>query len=194
MIPDAIHVARDMESRPRRVVVLGTTGAGKSTLSGRLAELLGVEHVELDAFQHGPNWTPRPREEFAARVAAVAELPGWVVDGNYASRVGDVLWPLADLVVWLDLPLWVLLPRLVRRTTRRIRSRTMLWGVNQERWSGLFGRESLLLWAVQSHPRQRAELPPRLADLRRRGVGVVRLTSGRAVDRWFADFARSAAG
>jgi adenylate kinase family enzyme len=181
-----MHVEPSMESRPRRVVVLGTTGAGKSTLSGKLAELLGVEHVELDAFQHGPNWTPRPREEFAARVAEVAELPGWVVDGNYASRTGDVLWPMADLVVWLDLPLWVLLPRIVRRTTRRIRSRTVLWGVNQERWAGLFGRESLLLWAVRSHPRQRAELPPRLAELERRGVRVVRLTSSRAVDRWLA--------
>jgi adenylate kinase family enzyme len=61
------------EDRPRRVVVLGTSGSGKSTLAGQLARLLGVEHVELDAFNHGPNWVPRPPEEFAARVAEVAE-------------------------------------------------------------------------------------------------------------------------
>jgi adenylate kinase family enzyme len=167
-------------------VVLGTTGTGKSTLAARIAELLGVEHLELDAFQHGPQWTPLPAESFAAAVTGVADRPGWVVDGNYIDRVSPVLWPRAELVVWLDLPLRVILPRIVRRTVVRIVRRTELWHGNREQWSGLFGRNSLLLWAVRSQRRHRRELPVRLAALASAGVRVVRLRSASEVDRWLA--------
>jgi adenylate kinase family enzyme len=170
----------------RRVVVLGTTGAGKSTFAGRLAGMIGAEHVELDAFNHGPNWTPRSPEQFAADVAGVVAQDRWVVDGNYIDRVSGTLWPHADTVVWLDLPLWIALPRIVRRTVRRIRNRTELWSGNREQWSALVGRDSLLAWAVQSHRRHRTELPGRLAELERTGVRVVRLTSAAAADRWLA--------
>jgi adenylate kinase family enzyme len=168
----------------KRVVVLGTTGAGKSTLAGRLAELIGAEHVELDGFNHGPNWTPRPAGEFAASVAGVLRQPGWVVDGNYIDRVSDTLWPHADTVLWLDVPLWIILPRIVRRTVRRIRNRTELWSGNREQWSAL---ASLLPWAVRSQRRHRAELPGRLAELEQSGVRVVRLTSAAAVERWLSE-------
>lgn len=170
----------------RRVVVLGTTGAGKSTLADRLAAAIGAEHVELDGFNHGPNWTPRSPEEFAAEVADVLTRPGWVVDGNYIDRVSETLWPRADTVIWLDLPLRVILPRIVRRTTGRIRARTELWNGNRESWSALVGRNSLLWWAVRSQRRHRAELPGRLAALERSGTRVVRLSSAAAVDRWLA--------
>ena len=166
----------------RRVVVLGTTGAGKSTLAGRLAVAIGAEHVELDGFNHGPNWTPRP--EFAADVADVLTRPGWVVDGNYIERVAETLWPRADTVIWLDLPLRVILPRIVRRTAGRVRARTELWNGNRESWSAL---TVLLPWAVRSQRRHRAELPSRLAELERAGVRVFRLSSAAAVDRWLAE-------
>jgi hypothetical protein len=101
-----------------------------------------------------------------------------VVDGNYIGRVSDTLWPKADVIVWLDLPLWVILPRIVRRTVHRVRTRTELWSGNRERWSALFGRHSLLVWAVRSQRRHKAELPGKLAELRCHGVRVVRLTRG----------------
>ncbi len=90
-----------------------------------------------------------------SRLAAPSAVRGstWVVDGNYVERVSDTLWPRADTIVWLDLPLWVVLPRIVRRTVGRIRRRTVLWGGNRERWTALVGRGSLLVWAVQQHRR-----------------------------------------
>ncbi len=170
----------------RRVVVLGVTGAGKSTLAHELARLLDAPHVELDAFHHGPGWVPRSDEEFAARVAAVRSQPRWVVDGNYVSRVSGVLWRHADLVVWLDLPLRVVLPRIVLRTVRRIRQGTELWSGNRERWDAILGRGSLLRWAVTARRKYRAQYPALLADLERAGVRVERLRSRAAVDRWLA--------
>jgi adenylate kinase family enzyme len=172
-------------SSVRRIVVLGVSGAGKSTLARELARLVDAPHVELDAIQHGPDWTTPPPEEIRARLAAATDGPAWVVDGNLASVTADVLWHRADLIVWLDLPLWVALPRLARRTTGRIVRRTALWNGNRERPGFLVGRNSVLLWAVQAARRHRADYPGRLA---RAGVPWVRLRSAAGVARWLAGF------
>lgn len=170
---------------PRRVVVLGISGVGKSTLAKELARRVGGAHVELDAIQHGPDWTSPPVEEFRARLAAATDGPAWVVDGNYVSRTAEVLWHRADLVLWLDLPLRVVVPRLLRRSITRIARRTELWNGNRERLGSLVGSDSLLTWAVQAHRRHRAEYPDRLAGT---GVPWVRLRSAAEVRQWLDRF------
>ncbi|HEY6053697.1 MAG TPA: AAA family ATPase, partial [Gaiellaceae bacterium] len=91
----------------RRVSVAGISGSGKSTVARALAERLGVPYVELDALNHGPSWTEATPEELRARVeAAFAAAPdGWVADGNYESKLGDLVVSRADTFVWLDPPL-----------------------------------------------------------------------------------------
>src|SRR5262245_66425581 len=116
----------------RRVVVVGTSGAGKTTLARALAVRLGVPHVELDALDHQPGWTPAPTERFRAEVADRLQGDGWVVDGNYA-RVQDVVWPRADAVVWLDLGRPLVMWRIVGRTLRRVIRGEELWNGNRER-------------------------------------------------------------
>jgi DNA helicase HerA-like ATPase len=88
----------------RRLIVIGTSGAGKTTLAKTLASLLGSPFVELDALHWDPNWTPAPPETFRARVAAATAGERWVVDGGY-SAVRDLLWPRADTLIWLDYPI-----------------------------------------------------------------------------------------
>jgi adenylate kinase family enzyme len=176
---------------PCKVVVLGTTGTGKSTLAAEIAHLIGAEHIELDRLHHGPNWTPRPVEEFTRAVEEYAQRPRWVFDGNYIDQLSRRLWQRADVVVWLDLPLWVIVPRIVRRTVVRILRRTELWNGNREHWSALVGRQSLLVWAVRSHRRHRRELPGRLTELTASGVVVVRVRSAAEARRWLADLARN---
>src|SRR5205809_1832315 len=92
------------ERLPRRVVVVGTTGSGKTTLAGRLAQRLGVPHVELDALHWEANWVEAGDEVFRERAARALTGSAWVVDGNY-SKVRDIVWGRADMVVWLDYPL-----------------------------------------------------------------------------------------
>src|ERR1700761_7549385 len=105
----------------RRVVLIpSASGNGKTTLGRALAERMEVPFVELDALVHGPNWTETPDEVLAARLAPVLGSDAWVIDGTYRRKLGDRVLEAADVVVWLDLPIRVWLPRLVRRTGRRL--------------------------------------------------------------------------
>jgi AAA domain len=170
---------------PPKIVVLGTSGSGKTTVARELARRLGVPHVELDALFHGPGWTETPPDEFRRRVAAATAGDGWVVDGNYETKLGDLVLGRADTVVWLDVPLRVALMRVTRRTIRRIRTGEKLWSGNRESWrGGFFGWESMFVWTIRSHLWRRRALPRRLA--RHPGLQVVRLRSPDEVESYLS--------
>ena len=59
----------------QRINVVGTTGAGKTTVARRLSEILCISHVEIDALFWGPNWGRAPADILAQRVAE-ATSPG----------------------------------------------------------------------------------------------------------------------
>ena len=168
---------------PRRVCVKGTMGSGKSTFGAELARRLGVPWIELDALHHGPNWSAPTAEAFQARMREAMEAcpDGWVIDGNYDSKLGEMIVGAADTIVWLDLPLRVTFPRLWRRTMHRIRNDVELWGGNRETWRDQFAsRESIFLWAVRSHRKHRREWPSRFGGDPR----LVRLRSDAEARRW----------
>jgi adenylate kinase family enzyme len=170
--------------RCRRIVVVGTTGSGKTTLARRISERLDIPHVELDAIFWGPNWTPAPIEDFGRRIAQALGGQAWVADGNY-SRVRDVVWGRADSVVWLDYALPVIMRQLVRRTFRRVVRQEELWNDNRERaWVQLFSRDSLFLWALQTYPRRRREYPLLFERPEYAHLAVVHLRSPRATRDW----------
>jgi adenylate kinase family enzyme len=142
----------------RRVSVAGISGSGKTTLAAALAVRLGVPHVELDALNHGPGWIEATPAELRERVeTALAAAPGgWVVDGNYESKLGDLVVARADTLVWLDLPLPLALARTAARTARRVARRTELWNGNRETIrNAVVARDNLFSWAIRSHFRKR---------------------------------------
>ena len=148
----------------KRVVVIGTTGAGKSTLAAQLAGILGCPFIEPDTLFWGPNWTPVPREEFRRQVAGAVAGDVWTIGGNY-SVARDLIWQRADTLIWLDYPLPLVLWRLSRRTLHRIITQETLWGGNVESWRGQFAnRDSLFVFALKTHYRRRREMPVLLAQ------------------------------
>jgi adenylate kinase family enzyme len=164
-------------------VIASTSGNGKTTLGRELAQGLGVPFVELDALVHGPGWVETPDDELRAKVEPIVRSDGWVIDGAYRAKLGDLVLEAADVVVWLDLPVRVWLPRLLRRTARRVRGREELWNGNRETLANvIWGRDSLLVYAVRSHFRRRREYPEALAHWR-----VVRLRTPAEVERFLAD-------
>lgn len=164
----------------RRIAVVGGSGSGKTTVARRLAELHDLPYVELDALHWGPNWTACPRDEFRARVEDAISGDAWVVDGGYYGKLDDLVLEQADLVVWLDLPLRVTLPRLWSRTRRRMREQTELWSGNRETWREvLFSRESLFVYSLRTHRGKRKRYEQRLARYE-----MVRLRSAREIEAW----------
>lgn len=85
----------------RRVLVIGSSGAGKTTLSVTLAERLNLPLVFLDKEFWLPNWTEPAKDAWRAKVADLAAQPAWVMDGNYGGTL-DLRLRAADTVVWLD--------------------------------------------------------------------------------------------
>lgn len=175
----------------RRVVVFGTTGSGKSTVATRLAERTGLRVVELDALFWGRDWQPAPVELFRHRVeretvGANPEEEGWIVVGNY-GQVRDLVWQAADTLIWLDLPLPLVMWRLLRRTIRRIATQEELWGTgNRESLRGaFFSRDSILLWALKTHRRNQRRFALECGFLAGEKT-VVRLRSAREVERFVA--------
>ena len=169
----------------RRVVVIGTTGSGKSTLAERLAARTGLRVVELDALFWGRDWQGAPVELFRHRVERETRDDGWIVVGNY-GQVRDLVWRPADTLVWLDLPLSLVMWRLLRRTVRRVATREELWGTgNREilRRNSFFSRQSILLWALKTHRRNREKFTLECEFLAKE-KRVVRLKSPREVERF----------
>jgi adenylate kinase family enzyme len=170
----------------RRVSVVGTSGAGKSTFAAALAGVLGVPWLELDSVYHQADWTPLPAAEFRRRVAAVADGPCWVIDGNY-STVRDIVWARADTVIWLDLPKRTVMRRIIWRTLRRVGGRAELWNGNRERWRNIFtldDQESVIAWAWHTHGSRRSRYAAALADPANGHLRFVRLRSPAAVRRF----------
>ncbi|MEM7626180.1 MAG: hypothetical protein AAF333_11340 [Planctomycetota bacterium] len=179
----------DSRKHPRknlRINVIGTSGAGKTTLARRLGERLGVPHVELDALNWGPNWTERPNEEFRARIAAFIAGESWVMCGNY-TRVRPMLTERVNVFVWLDYPRWRVTWRVVCRTIRRVWTREELWSGNRESFRMSFlSRDSIIWWSIKNFRKNRRRKYPALfAELADRDdIETVRLRSPRETEKW----------
>ena len=168
----------------RKIAVIGHTGSGKTTFSRLLAELLRVPHVELDALHWKSGWIMTPPVEVQAKVAAILDGDGWVIDGNDGATLGTVVRDQADEVVWLDPPFPTSFLRLLRRTLRRLRTREQLWGTtNRETFRGAFlSRDSVLLYSLRTYRSRQRQCREWIE-----GRPHVRLRSAAEVERYLAE-------
>jgi adenylate kinase family enzyme len=101
----------------QQVLVIGSPGAGKSTLAAELARRTGLELIHLDRHYWRSGWTEPEPSEWAAQVAELTAREHWVMDGNYGGTLALRL-ERADTVVWLDYPVRLCLWRIIRRAIR----------------------------------------------------------------------------
>lgn len=170
----------------QRIVVVGTSGSGKTTLARQLSTLLDIPAVELDALHWEPNWTEAPTAVLRERVDAALSGNAWVVDGNY-SKVRDLTWGRADTVIWLDYSLWVVMTRVTHRTLTRWFARTELWNGNRERLTNaLFSKESILLWALQTHRKNRRRYTQLIRQPEYAHLSIIHHRSPQETRHWLA--------
>jgi adenylate kinase family enzyme len=134
----------------RRVLVIGISGAGKTTLAQQIAAATGLPLIHLDREHWLPGWREPPKSEWRAKVAALAATDAWIMDGNYTGSL-DVRMPRADAVVWLDYGAVKCIARVLRRVaTNWRRSRTDMADGCPERIDRTF---LLYIWRFRSQYR-----------------------------------------
>jgi adenylate kinase family enzyme len=87
-----------------RIVVVGTSGAGKTTMAREIAAALDLPCIELDRLNWNPNWEAlceTDPNEFVRRVSEAIAANAWVSDGNY-DLVRDLIWRRGTHLIWLD--------------------------------------------------------------------------------------------
>lgn len=178
----------------RRILILGRTGSGKTTLARELAAAIGVPHVELDALYFGPDFTTTPLTVLRERTSAAIASDRWVTDGN-KSAVRDLVWPRADTVIWLDYPMVVSLWRLGKRALWRasvLKAQAAEGGGKAGLARQLLSAAKGVLTALRSHLGQRREYPRMFAEQKNQHLAVVRLRSPRAARHWLTRVAGGA--
>src|SRR5689334_16539232 len=170
--------------RNRRINVVGTSGAGKTSLARHLAQHLGIPHVELDALHWEPNWTEATTEVFRERVQQALSGDAWTVDGNY-NKARDLIFSRVDTLIWLDYSLPVVMSRVTRRTFRRVVWREELWSGNRESLrKTLFTRDSILWWAFSTHKRRRKQYAEMLSRPEYDHLTILHFRSPAEAQRW----------
>jgi len=160
-----------------RVVVIGTSSSGKTTFARELARRLAADHTDLDSLCWLPNWQLRTDEDFRARATAWATREQWVIDGNY-TRVRDILWTRATAVIWLDYPFLLVLWRSLKRTIKRSVTGEEICNGNRESWAkSFFSRDSILLWVIQTHGKNRKRYAATFADWAYPNATKIRLST-----------------
>jgi len=98
----------------KRILVIGSSGAGKSTFAGRLGEATGLKIVHLDQLFWKPNWVEPTKEEWRETVEEVLQNEAWIIDGNYSGTL-DLRIQRADTVIFLDFPPTICVWRILKR-------------------------------------------------------------------------------
>jgi adenylate kinase family enzyme len=86
----------------RKVLVIGSGGAGKSTFARRLGARLKTEVIHLDSLYWNPGWVETPKAEWRKTVEDLLKRESWIMDGNYSGTL-DLRLGACDTVVFLDI-------------------------------------------------------------------------------------------
>ena len=95
-------------------MIIGSGGAGKSTLARQLGEALQLPVHHLDAYYWRPGWDPTPNEEWELFQENLVREESWIIDGNY-GRTLDIRMKRADVIILLDFSRWITVYRVIKR-------------------------------------------------------------------------------
>lgn len=90
-----------MQTPMKRILILGSGGAGKSTLARRLGNIIQIDVIHLDSYFWNAGWIETPKKEWQQIVCELASRDTWIMDGNYSGTL-DMRLALADTIIFVD--------------------------------------------------------------------------------------------
>jgi adenylate kinase family enzyme len=98
----------------KKILVIGSSGSGKSTFARKLGELLNIKVIHLDSHFWHPGWIETPKDEWNGVVERLLERGTWIMDGNYSGTLEKRILA-CDTIFFLDLPRRICLARVLKR-------------------------------------------------------------------------------
>ena len=98
----------------RKIAIVGSAGAGKSTLAQTLGSILNIEVIHLDRYFWQPGWKERPQEARIEILRGLVQEAKWIIEGTYFTT-SDIRLKEADTIIFLDMPRFLCLWRVIRR-------------------------------------------------------------------------------
>jgi adenylate kinase family enzyme len=121
-------------------------------LGRALYKALGIPQIDLDDLHFLPNWEVKESVEFICDVnSTIDQYDEWIVSGSYQTKMKDSVWPKANIIIWLDLPLLTILGRYFRRTFRRVMFKEKCCGENYETLGHVLFKDNMLLHIFKTY-------------------------------------------
>ena len=98
----------------KRILITGSSGAGKTTLAKSIASHLDIPLIHLDKYFWEPNWGRPNMDQWRRTVGSLVKADSWVIEGNYGSTF-DIRFPRATTLIHFDYPSYKCLYRCIKR-------------------------------------------------------------------------------
>ena len=168
----------------KKIVVVGSTGSGKTTLAKALSKKLNIPHVELDSLSWLPGWQQRPTYELMEIVEKITDGSEWVICGNYPKLRVFTIYQ-ADCLVWLDYPFIICFWQTLKRSFRQIVKREKYSNGDQETFVRLCTpKSSILLWLIKNFKQRNKIYAQMMQDPFYKDKTFVRLKSHKQAKQW----------
>jgi adenylate kinase family enzyme len=101
----------------KRILVIGSGGAGKSTFATKLGAILELPVIHLDQVYWKAGWEKPEKEDWARMVASLVAQHEWIMDGNFGGTLAQRI-KRADTIILLDISRWICLWRVAKRIVK----------------------------------------------------------------------------
>jgi adenylate kinase family enzyme len=128
----------------KKILIIGSCGAGKSTIAKELSEKLNLPLIGLDQLYWQPGWTRTPREEWRAKVLELVKKDSWIMEGNYQNTF-DIRIPAADTIILLDVNRFICFWRIWKRQFLNNRTDKLNGCIEKVDWE-------LVKWVLWDYP------------------------------------------
>jgi len=168
-----------------RIVIVGTSCSGKTTLAKNISKILNFPHFELDVLHWGANWTIK--ENFENDVLKAVQNHYWVIDGNYRI-VRKVIWDKVDTIIWLNYSFPLVFYRALKRTIPRVILKKPIYAGNRETVrTTFFSSDSILWWVIKTHKMRKKQYRKLLQNEEYSHIRIIQLNNQNDADHLLHD-------